>query len=99
MSLCFVYSLDYARTRLANDAKVAGKVRLSLNSNDIYNLVVPMYFFLVYWSENCKILIRDDLNSCAILCINIDGKALIIVIWHYLHKIFRTELPAVNTTV
>lgn len=24
-SLCFVYSLDYARTRLANDAKVAGK--------------------------------------------------------------------------
>ena len=26
MSLCFVYSLDYARTRLANDAKVAGKV-------------------------------------------------------------------------
>ena len=25
MSLCFVYSLDYARTRLANDAKVAGK--------------------------------------------------------------------------
>ena len=27
MSLCFVYSLDYARTRLANDAKVAGKVK------------------------------------------------------------------------
>ena len=25
MSLCFVYSLDYARTRLANDAKQAGK--------------------------------------------------------------------------
>jgi len=25
MSLCFVYSLDYARTRLANDAKAAGK--------------------------------------------------------------------------
>ena len=25
LSLCFVYSLDYARTRLANDAKVAGK--------------------------------------------------------------------------
>ena len=25
MSLCFVYSLDYARTRLANDAKKAGK--------------------------------------------------------------------------
>lgn len=25
MSLCFVYSLDYARTRLANDAKSAGK--------------------------------------------------------------------------
>jgi solute carrier family 25 (adenine nucleotide translocator) protein 4/5/6/31 len=25
MSLCFVYSLDYARTRLANDAKGAGK--------------------------------------------------------------------------
>lgn len=25
MSLCFVYSLDYGRTRLANDAKVAGK--------------------------------------------------------------------------
>ena len=25
MSLCFVYSLDYARTRLANDAKAVGK--------------------------------------------------------------------------
>merc|ERR1712023_241037 len=25
LSLCFVYSLDYARTRLANDAKSAGK--------------------------------------------------------------------------
>lgn len=25
MSLCFVYSLDYARTRLANDAKAGGK--------------------------------------------------------------------------
>jgi len=25
MSLCFVYSLDYARTRLANDAKSSGK--------------------------------------------------------------------------
>merc|ERR1711951_139216 len=25
MSLCFVYSLDYARTRLANDNKSAGK--------------------------------------------------------------------------
>jgi len=25
MSLCFVYSLDFARTRLANDAKSAGK--------------------------------------------------------------------------
>jgi len=25
MSLCFVYSLDYARTRLANDAKSAKK--------------------------------------------------------------------------
>lgn len=25
MSLCFVYSLDYARTRLANDTKAAGK--------------------------------------------------------------------------
>lgn len=25
MSLCFVYSLDYCRTRLANDAKAAGK--------------------------------------------------------------------------
>jgi solute carrier family 25 (adenine nucleotide translocator) protein 4/5/6/31 len=25
LSLCFVYSLDYARTRLANDAKAAGK--------------------------------------------------------------------------
>ena len=27
MSLCFVYSLDYARTRLANDAKSGAKVR------------------------------------------------------------------------
>ena len=25
MSLCFVYSLDYARTRLANDAKSKGE--------------------------------------------------------------------------
>lgn len=25
LSLCFVYSLDYARTRLANDAKVTAK--------------------------------------------------------------------------
>lgn len=25
MSLCFVYSLDYARMRLANDTKIAGK--------------------------------------------------------------------------
>lgn len=28
MSLCFVYSLDFARTKLANDTKSAGKGNL-----------------------------------------------------------------------
>ena len=38
MSLCFVYSLDYARTRLANDAKAAGK-----GSSRQYNGLVDVY--------------------------------------------------------
>lgn len=39
MSLCFVYSLDYCRTRLANDAKAAGKgggERQFNNMRDVY---------------------------------------------------------------
>jgi len=40
MSLCFVYSLDYARTRLANDAKVAGKDGVATRQ---YNGLVDVY--------------------------------------------------------
>lgn len=40
MSLCFVYSLDYARTRLANDAKVAGKDGVASRQ---YNGLVDVY--------------------------------------------------------
>jgi len=40
MSLCFVYSLDYARTRLANDAKVAGKDGIATRQ---YNGLVDVY--------------------------------------------------------
>lgn len=36
MSLCFVYSLDYARTRLANDAKVKGGERMYNGLVDVY---------------------------------------------------------------
>lgn len=36
MSLCFVYSLDYARTRLANDAKVKGAERMYNGLVDVY---------------------------------------------------------------
>merc|ERR1712108_100481 len=36
MSLMFVYSLDYARTRLANDAKVKGKERQFNGLIDVY---------------------------------------------------------------
>lgn len=36
MSLCFVYSLDYARTRLANDAKVKGQERMYNGLIDVY---------------------------------------------------------------
>jgi len=36
MSLCFVYSLDYARTRLANDAKVKGQERMYNGLVDVY---------------------------------------------------------------
>jgi len=36
MSLTFVYSLDYARTRLANDAKVKGKERQFNGLVDVY---------------------------------------------------------------
>merc|ERR1712176_311406 len=40
LSLCFVYSLDYARTRLANDAKVAGKDGVATRQ---YNGLVDVY--------------------------------------------------------
>jgi len=40
MSLCFVYSLDYARTRLANDAKVTAKDGTSSRQ---YNGLVDVY--------------------------------------------------------
>merc|ERR1712134_56675 len=36
MSLCFVYSLDYARTRLANDAKGKGGDRMYNGLIDVY---------------------------------------------------------------
>ena len=36
MSLCFVYSLDYARTRLANDAKGKGGERQYSGLVDVY---------------------------------------------------------------
>jgi len=37
-SLCFVYSLDYARTRLANDAKVAGKKGAERQFNGLFDV-------------------------------------------------------------
>jgi len=40
LSLCFVYSLDYARTRLANDAKVKGKDGVATRQ---YNGLVDVY--------------------------------------------------------
>lgn len=40
MSLCFVYSLDYARTRLANDAKVVGKDGVASRQ---YNGLIDVY--------------------------------------------------------
>jgi len=40
LSLCFVYSLDYARTRLANDAKVAGKDGVARRQ---YNGLIDVY--------------------------------------------------------
>lgn len=38
MSLCFVYSLDYARTRLANDAKAAGKGKSARQFNGLIDV-------------------------------------------------------------
>lgn len=40
LSLCFVYSLDYARTRLANDSKVKGKDGVATRQ---YNGLVDVY--------------------------------------------------------
>jgi len=40
MSLCFVYSLDYARTRLANDSKVIGKDGVASRQ---YNGLIDVY--------------------------------------------------------
>ena len=38
LSLCFVYSLDYARTRLANDAKAAGKGQSARQFNGLIDV-------------------------------------------------------------
>ena len=40
LSLCFVYSLDYARTRLANDSKVKGKDGVATRQ---YNGLIDVY--------------------------------------------------------
>ena len=40
LSLCFVYSLDFARTKLANDTKSAGKGKMSFCvSGVLYNSI------------------------------------------------------------
>lgn len=38
LSLCFVYSLDYARTRLANDAKASGKAGAERQFNGLIDV-------------------------------------------------------------
>jgi len=61
MSLCFVYSLDYARTRLANDAKVAGKDGIATRQ---YNGLVDVYT-KTFKSDGIGGLYRGFVISCA----------------------------------
>lgn len=59
MSLCFVYSLDYARTRLANDAKAGGKAGGSREFNgliDVYRKTLK--------SDGVQGLYRGFVISC-----------------------------------
>merc|ERR1719476_692506 len=49
MSLCFVYSLDYARTRLANDAKGSKKTLASDGISGLYRgFVISCVGIMVY---------------------------------------------------
>lgn len=58
MSLCFVYSLDYARTRLANDAKAAGK-----GAERQFNGIVDVYR-KTFRSDGFVGLYRGFMISC-----------------------------------
>ena len=64
LSLCFVYSLDYCRTRLANDAKSAGKVRLSYSCLKFLSRLeteVPCAQDLVYFhSKNLNLFFFEN---------------------------------------
>jgi len=60
MSLCFVYSLDYARTRLANDAKVAGKDGIATRQ---YNGLIDVYAKTIK-SDGIQGLYRGFVISC-----------------------------------
>ena len=62
MSLCFVYSLDYARTRLANDAK-AGKGGGSRQFNeliDVYRKTLQSNGFVGLYDTLKPILLGDN---------------------------------------
>ena len=59
MSLCFVYSLDYARTRLANDAKAAGKA----GGERQFNGLVDVYT-KTFRSDGFAGLYRGFMISC-----------------------------------
>jgi len=56
MSLCFVYSLDYARTRLANDAKGKGGERMYNGLIDVYSKTLK--------SDGIQGLYRGFVISC-----------------------------------
>jgi len=56
MSLCFVYSLDYARTRLANDAKGKGGERMYSGLIDVYSKTLK--------SDGIQGLYRGFVISC-----------------------------------
>ncbi len=59
MSLCFVYSLDYARTRLANDAKGAAKG----GGERMYNGLIDVYSKTLK-SDGIQGLYRGFVISC-----------------------------------
>jgi len=61
LSLCFVYSLDYARTRLANDAKASKKAGTSERQ---FNGLVDVYT-KTYRSDGFAGLYRGFMVSCA----------------------------------